>query len=74
MVSGFVKKLYLETNTFHMSFGEMTITLDDVLSLLGISIVGRTVSIFEEKLSLENAVPLVSAQLGVSPQHVNKEL
>ena len=31
----------METNSFHMPFGEMTITLDDVSSLLHIPIRGK---------------------------------
>lgn len=65
----FVKRWYPETNVFHIPFGEMTITLDGVSSLLGILVVGQAISIYEEKLSLDDAVTLVSAQLGVSPQH-----
>ncbi|RWR94953.1 serine/threonine-protein phosphatase 7 long form isoform X1 [Cinnamomum micranthum f. kanehirae] len=36
MVSAFVERWQLETNTFHMLFSEMTITLDDVITILGI--------------------------------------
>jgi len=32
----FVERWHRDTNTFHMSFGEMSITLDDVSSLLHI--------------------------------------
>ena len=31
-------------NTFHMLFGEMTITLDDIPTLVGITVMGRSVS------------------------------
>ncbi|CAL2237762.1 unnamed protein product [Prunus armeniaca] len=40
VVSTFVERWHPETNTFHMPFGEMTITLDDVSSILGIPMSG----------------------------------
>ena len=43
LISAFVEHWYPETNTFHMSFGEMTITLDDVASLLHIPIEGSPI-------------------------------
>ncbi|XP_058776881.1 protein MAIN-LIKE 1-like [Vicia villosa] len=40
LVSAFVERWHVETSSFHMPFGEMTITLDDVVSLLHLSIGG----------------------------------
>ncbi|CAL8158022.1 unnamed protein product [Prunus armeniaca] len=37
VVYTFVERWHPETNTFHMPFNEMTITLDDVSSILGAS-------------------------------------
>jgi len=34
LMCGFVERWHRDTNTFHMSFGEMSITLDDESSLL----------------------------------------
>ena len=42
MVSAFVERWQPETNTFHMPFGEMTITLDDVSTILGILVTGKS--------------------------------
>nr|XP_004500432.1 protein MAINTENANCE OF MERISTEMS-like [Cicer arietinum] len=41
LISAFVERLYSETSSFHMPFGEMTITLDDVVNLLGLPIRGE---------------------------------
>lgn len=58
-----------KANTFHVPFGEMTITLDDVSTLLAILVVGNTVS-----LSLANeAQTLVSQALGVTEEEAREE-
>ncbi|CAL9005563.1 unnamed protein product [Prunus brigantina] len=44
VVSTFVERWHPEMNTFHMPFGEMTITLDDVSSILGILVSGAVVA------------------------------
>jgi len=44
LVSAFFERWHLETNTFHMTYGEMTITLDDVDILISIPVVGQSVS------------------------------
>ncbi|XP_050878634.1 uncharacterized protein LOC127082436 [Lathyrus oleraceus] len=40
LVSAFVERWHLETSSFHMPFGEMSITLDDVACLLHLPIRG----------------------------------
>lgn len=73
VVSAFVERWYPETNTFHMPFGEITITLDDVSCLLGIPVVSRVIYI-PYKLILDDAVILVSVQLGVLVEDAREEL
>ncbi|GMP63753.1 hypothetical protein CsSME_00025321 [Camellia sinensis var. sinensis] len=57
VVSSFIKRWQLETNTFHLTIGEMTITLDDVATILGFPIVGKSISV--RKLSEKWAIALV---------------
>ena len=40
LISSFVERWHRETSTFHLPVGEVTITLDDVASLLHLLIVG----------------------------------
>jgi len=40
LMCAFVEKWHRDTNTFYMPFGEITITLDDVSSLLHLPIMG----------------------------------
>ncbi|XP_016165240.1 serine/threonine-protein phosphatase 7 long form homolog [Arachis ipaensis] len=44
MVSAFIERWRPETHTFHMPFGEYTVTLQDVAFQLGLPIDGRNVS------------------------------
>ncbi|RWR86348.1 LOW QUALITY PROTEIN: serine/threonine-protein phosphatase 7 long form [Cinnamomum micranthum f. kanehirae] len=72
IVSGFVESWQPETNTFHMPFGEMTITLDDVASILGIPVMGRTVS-FNERMTYEEAQALLVDALEVESTEAHEE-
>lgn len=68
LVFAFMERCHPETNTFYMSFGEMTITLDDVSTLLGIPMIGTLVSIpSDERLSNMDIMTTVTAFLGVVP-------
>ena len=40
LISSFVERWHRETSSFHLPVGEVTITLEDVASLLHLSIVG----------------------------------
>jgi len=40
LLSSFVERWHQETSSFHLPVGELTITLDDVSSLLHLSVVG----------------------------------
>ncbi|KAL8104142.1 hypothetical protein AgCh_028394 [Apium graveolens] len=43
LISAFLDRLHLETHTFHLRFGEATVTLEDVYYILGLRSVGRPV-------------------------------
>ena len=64
IISAFCERWQPETNTFHMPFGEMSITLDDVATLLGIPVVGHMVPCTE--LSMKRAKKILRRLLGVS--------
>ena len=44
LVSTFMERWQSETITFHMPYREMTITFDDVATIIGIPMVGRAIS------------------------------
>ncbi|XP_058180216.1 protein MAIN-LIKE 1-like [Rhododendron vialii] len=64
LVSSFVERWHPETNSFHFGFGEMTITLEDVLYLVGLPVEGLVVHV--EVHSREDCVALVHRCLGVT--------
>ncbi|KAI5430047.1 hypothetical protein KIW84_034575 [Lathyrus oleraceus] len=67
LVSAFVERWHLETSSFHMPFGEMSITLDDVACLLHLPIRGIFWSPQDvtEELAVELAVDYLGGVLKV---------
>jgi hypothetical protein len=61
LVCAMLERWHEETNNFHLPVGEMTVTLNDVASLLGIPII-RTL-IKEEDLSYERDMQLLDDEL-----------
>ena len=53
LVSAFIERWNPETNSFHMPFEEMTITLADVYFLLGIKIQGESMGVSTEEMHLQ---------------------
>ncbi|XP_028057298.1 protein MAIN-LIKE 1-like [Camellia sinensis] len=72
VISTFVERWQPETNTFHLTVGEMTMTLDDVGTILEIPITGRSVS--AASLTDQQAHALVVAALGVDDDEATDEL
>ena len=64
MLSAFCERWQPETTTFHLPFGEMTITLDDVASILHIPVTGSMIS-FSQPLRVDNANALLLGTIDV---------
>jgi len=72
LISSFVERWHEETNTFHLSIGEKTITLDDMSSLLHLPILGQ----FPTYVPLEygGVVNVFMELLGVDEGHGKDEM
>ena len=73
LVSAYVKRWQPETNTFHLPFGEITITFDDVSAIIGIPVVGKPVHA-PTQLSFIDQISLLERESGVDKEAANKEL
>lgn len=53
LLSTFVKRWHMEISSFHLSFGEITISLDNVSNLLHLSVAGNlfTDSVINQKIA-----------------------
>ncbi|KAJ1440386.1 Aminotransferase-like, plant mobile domain [Sesbania bispinosa] len=65
LISTFTDRWHRETSSFHLLVGEMTITLDDVSTLLHLPVTGRLFSL--PAFSREDAKQLLVSALQVSP-------
>ncbi|GAU10087.1 hypothetical protein TSUD_419910, partial [Trifolium subterraneum] len=63
LLSAFTERWHPETSSFHLPFGEMTITLDDVACLLHIPV--RGIFYTPALVSMEEAAALATELLGV---------
>ncbi|KAH1264729.1 Protein MAIN-LIKE 1 [Glycine max] len=71
LISAFVERWHSETSTFHLPVEELTITLDDVSSLLHLPITGALHSF--HALSTEEAIFLLTELLEVSAEEARAE-
>jgi len=71
LISAFVERWHSETSTFHLPVGELTITLDDVSSLLRFPITGALHSF--HALSTEEVIFLLIELLEVSAEEARAE-
>ena len=72
MLSAFCERWQPETKTFHLPFGEMTITLDDVASILHILVTGSMIS-FSQPLRVDDANALLVELLGTTDVEASRE-
>lgn len=66
LLSAFVERWHSDTSSFHLPFGEMTITLDDVYMLLHLPIMGNYYRGAPSGVSIDDAIVLAQRYLGVS--------
>ncbi|XP_028081231.1 protein MAIN-LIKE 2-like [Camellia sinensis] len=72
LISSFVERWQSEMNTFHMTVGEMTLTLDDVGTILSLPIVGRSVSVPD--VTDHHGVTLLVSGLGITERVAHEEV
>jgi len=65
LIFAFAKRWHEETSSFHLPFGEMTVTLDDVSCLLHLPIDGMLLP--HEFISRDDAMDLMIRYLGSDP-------
>ncbi|XP_006574273.1 protein MAIN-LIKE 2-like [Glycine max] len=71
LISAFVERWHRETSTFHLPVGELTITLDDMTSLLHLPITGALHKF--EPLIISDAIGLLTELLEVSHEEATFE-
>ncbi|KAL5127974.1 Protein MAIN-LIKE 1 [Glycine soja] len=71
LISSFIERWHRGTNTFHLPIGELTITLDDVSSLLHLPITGVLYTF--KPLVTSDAVVLLMELLDVNPEKARAE-
>ncbi|KAH7835826.1 hypothetical protein Vadar_030228 [Vaccinium darrowii] len=69
LLSAFVERWHPETNSFHLDFGEMGITLDDVHQLIGIPVTGSAIRTPEK-----DNLTLLQTCLGVTEEEAKEAL
>ncbi|XP_047181966.1 protein MAIN-LIKE 1-like, partial [Vigna umbellata] len=66
------ERWHLETNTFHLPIGEMSVTLDDVMNLLHLPIMGQFCEV--EELEYDEARSHIMELLGVDHSKASSEM
>jgi len=72
LICAFVERWHEETSNFHLPFGEMTVTLDDVACLLHLPIDNMLLS--QGTITRDEAVELMETYLGSSTGDALKEV
>ncbi|KAJ0765372.1 putative protein-serine/threonine phosphatase [Helianthus annuus] len=68
LINALVERWRPETHTFHLSFGETTVTLQDINVLWGLPINGEVYSGMETPITLTNDVIMCQNLLGFTPE------
>lgn len=71
LLTTFVEQWHKDTSSFHLSFGEMAITLDDVSSIFHLPLAGSFFTV--HLISLELTRSTIVQDLGVVEEQVIKE-
>ncbi|WOH11507.1 hypothetical protein DCAR_0830994 [Daucus carota subsp. sativus] len=69
VITAFIERWRPETHTFHLSFGEATITLEDVHHILGLRTTGRPLILHGYTSTPAQRVALVRDLLGLAPEN-----
>jgi len=72
LICAFVDRWHKETSSFHLPFGEMAVTLDDVSCLLHLPIDGMLVS--HEAITWDDTMELMVTHLGSDPGEAHVEM
>ena len=72
LCSAFAERWHEETSSFHLPFGEMTVTLDDVSCLLHLPIDGMLLA--HEGMTRDEAVEMMIQDLGADPGDAIQEV
>ncbi|XP_012829338.1 PREDICTED: serine/threonine-protein phosphatase 7 long form homolog [Erythranthe guttata] len=73
LLFAFVERWQPETNSFHMPWGEMTITLHDVQMILGANVEGRVVAPrYDDAIERTNCVYLLSEALNLEFEEIDE--
>ena len=67
LIHGLVERWRPETHTFHLPFGEMTVTLQNVSALWGLPVIGTPVSGISDSHSFASDIERL---LGADPDHL----
>ncbi|KAI3997547.1 hypothetical protein MKX01_029378 [Papaver californicum] len=75
LVNAFCERWYPETNTYHLPFGEMTPTIEDVERITGLAAKGQIVDgqFSGKTMTWENMYPLIKRTLGKTKAQLEKD-
>ena len=67
LITAFIERWRPETHTFHLPFGETTITLEDVHHIFGLPTTGRPLILHGFTTTIDHRKDMVRDLLGVTP-------